>query len=68
VNQTAEHNGHPKYFAKVVHLNKNLNRTTRLRPWYMTSDVQCQFWKSIVYITCTINFRYWQCISEHGSY
>jgi len=36
-------------------------RTLRLR-----FDIHCQYWKSIVYVTCSIDFWYWQWISKRN--
>jgi len=32
----------------------------------LRSDIHCQYWKSTVHVTCTINFQYWQWISERN--
>jgi len=31
-------------------------------------DIHCQYWKSIVYATCTVDFLYWQWISKRSLY
>jgi len=28
--------------------------------------VHCQYWKSIVYVTCTVDFQYWQWILKRS--
>jgi len=32
----------------------------------LRSDIYCQYWKSIVHVMYTINFQYWEWISERS--
>jgi len=32
----------------------------------LRSDIHCLYYKSIVYVTCTVDFQYWQWISERS--
>jgi len=34
---------------------------------WLRSDIHCH-WKSIIHVTYTVDFQYWQCILEHSFY
>jgi len=36
--------------------------------YWLCSDIHCQYWKSIMHVTCTIDFQYGQWISERSHY
>jgi len=39
-------------------------KNASLQSIWLRSDIHCQYWKSIVYVMCTIDLQYWQWVSE----
>jgi len=35
-------------------------------PQWLRFDIHCQYWKSTVHVTYTIDFQYWQWMSKHS--
>ena len=54
-------NGLVRFFTLVSYFLLNLMYVFELR-----SDIHCEHFKSILHITYTINFQYWQWISEYN--
>jgi len=57
---------HPIYisavqkFKEIKEREREREREREIKEQTLTSNIHCQYCKSIVYMTCTVDFQYWQ--------